>query len=325
MRTASLFHLNMTQQALSSLRKIDLLTYLQNREPGELVKDKNGTYHTATHDSLKISNGKWFWWSRGIGGRSALDYLVSVRGMKFKDAVEKLSGEIAFPSPIAEPENKKYMKVYLPRYTFSCPNVRRYLASRGIDDEIVSEFISKKMIAEDINTKNALFFGYDDVSKIRQCSIHSTYGVSVKKEAAGSDKTYCFKSLSETNKTSLRVFESAIDLLSFATLMKQNGRDYRSENLISLSGVFRSGGKNSVSKLPAAIQKYLDEYRETKRIYLHFDNDEAGKLASESIISALENEYDVRYVPPTDGKDFNDFLMIKTKNAAQKRKHIEGR
>ena len=176
-RTASLFHLNMTQQILSSLRKIDLLTYLQNREPGELVKDKNGTYHTATHDSLKISNGKWFWWSRGIGGRSALDYLVSVRGMKFKDAVEKLSGEIAFPSPIAEPENKKYLKVYLPRYTFLCPNARRYLASRGIDYEIVSEFISKKMIAEDVNTKNALYFGYDDVGKIRQCSIHSTYGV----------------------------------------------------------------------------------------------------------------------------------------------------
>lgn len=315
-----------SQQTISQIREIDLLTYLKNYEPSELVKDKYGAYHTVSHDSLKISNGKWFWWSRGIGGRSALDYLVNVREMSFAEAVKAIREKTSISAPVTIKQNpKKYEKVYLPRYTFLCPNVRRYLASRGIDDEIVSEFISKKMIAEDVNTKNALFFGYDDVGKIRQCSIHSTCGVSVKKEAAGSDKTYCFKSLSDSNESTLRVFESAIDLLSFATLMKQNGRDYRSENLISLSGVFRSGGKNSVSKVPAAIQKYLDEHRETKKIYLHFDNDEAGKLASDSIISALKNDYDVRYVPPTDGKDFNDFLMIKTKNAAQKRKHIEGR
>ena len=30
-------------------------------------------YCTAEHDSLKISNGKWYWWSRGFGGYSALD------------------------------------------------------------------------------------------------------------------------------------------------------------------------------------------------------------------------------------------------------------
>jgi len=59
-------------------KQMDLLTYLRNYEPYELVKFSGNTYCTRTHDSLKISNGKWIWWSRGIGGRSALDYLIKV-------------------------------------------------------------------------------------------------------------------------------------------------------------------------------------------------------------------------------------------------------
>ena len=38
------------------------------------------TYTTRRHDSLKISNGKWMWWSQSIGGRSTLDYLIKIRG-----------------------------------------------------------------------------------------------------------------------------------------------------------------------------------------------------------------------------------------------------
>lgn len=38
------------------------------------------TYTTRRHDSLKISNGKWMWWSQSISGRSTLDYLIKIRG-----------------------------------------------------------------------------------------------------------------------------------------------------------------------------------------------------------------------------------------------------
>ena len=40
-------------------KQMDLLTYLKNYEPYELVKFSGNTYCTRTHDSLKISNGKW--------------------------------------------------------------------------------------------------------------------------------------------------------------------------------------------------------------------------------------------------------------------------
>ena len=62
-------------EVIAEARKVDLFSYLQTTDPIELVKCDGNEYFTRTHDSLKISNGKWFWWSRGIGGTSALDYL----------------------------------------------------------------------------------------------------------------------------------------------------------------------------------------------------------------------------------------------------------
>lgn len=49
-------------EKIKEAKQIDLLTYLQNYEPDELVKTGSNTYCTRTHDSLKISNGKWMWW-----------------------------------------------------------------------------------------------------------------------------------------------------------------------------------------------------------------------------------------------------------------------
>ena len=38
-------------------REMDLMTYLRNYEPQELVRISGNNYTTRTHDSLKISNG----------------------------------------------------------------------------------------------------------------------------------------------------------------------------------------------------------------------------------------------------------------------------
>ena len=77
-------------EVVQEAKRMDLLTYLKNYEPYELVHFSGNTYTTRTHDSLKISNGKWMWWSRGIGGRSALDYLIKVKDYSFLEAVELL-------------------------------------------------------------------------------------------------------------------------------------------------------------------------------------------------------------------------------------------
>lgn len=72
-----------TPDVVEQARKVDLLSYLQATAPNELVRCGAEEYCTREHDSLKISHGKWYWWSRGIGGASALDYLVKGLGMDF--------------------------------------------------------------------------------------------------------------------------------------------------------------------------------------------------------------------------------------------------
>ena len=51
---------------IKKAKEMDLYTYLKNYEPDELVHFSRDTYMTRTHDSLKISNGMWYWFSRGI-------------------------------------------------------------------------------------------------------------------------------------------------------------------------------------------------------------------------------------------------------------------
>ena len=75
-----------TPEEIRQAKEMDLLTYLQNYEPDSLVRVTPNTYCTREHDSLKISNGKWYWFSRGFGGYNALDYLVKVKEVPFLEA-----------------------------------------------------------------------------------------------------------------------------------------------------------------------------------------------------------------------------------------------
>ena len=53
-------------------------------EPGQLKRLSSGVYCTNEHDSLKMSNGKWFWWSRGVGGKNAIDFLMKCDKTAFR-------------------------------------------------------------------------------------------------------------------------------------------------------------------------------------------------------------------------------------------------
>ena len=90
-----------TPEQITQAKELDLLTYLQRFDPQELVHVSGNTYCTREHDSLKISNGKWNWFSRGIGGKTALDYLIKVQGFSFTQAVEALVGQNFSPLPLS--------------------------------------------------------------------------------------------------------------------------------------------------------------------------------------------------------------------------------
>ena len=302
---------------ISKAREVDLFSFLKEREPSELVKCYGDEYCTRSHDSLKISNGKWFWHSRGIGGASALDYLVKVRNMDFVEAVKCVVGTTVLPPSSAVPKSKKkYSRLYLPPCDFECRTVKPYLLSRGLDESIIDFFIAKKMIAEDKENGYALFIGRDENGKAKHCSVRATDGTNLKKDVAGSDKRYPFRLINNGKKT-LRVFESAVDLMSYLTIKKMRKESIAESNYLSLAGVYLPRENISETKIPVAVEYYL-EHNYTENIVLHLDNDFAGQRMSNAIFVLLGEHYKVVYRPPPVGKDFNEYLQNITINREER-------
>ncbi len=302
---------NVTAEEISKAREIKALDYLKAYMPGELVRCNNKEYCTREHDSLKFSNGKWFWWSQGIGGVSALDYLIKVENMDFVNAVQTINKRAGYIPSSSVNEEKKEVKVLIPNHNYECKTVREYLRKRCISDDVIGYFIEKRMLAEDDKTKYCLFFGNDENGNHRQCSVRATDGKDIKKEVYGSIKDYSFNIIGRTMRNSVRVFESAIDMMSFATLMQDALWDFKAENMMSVSGVYMPGKDIENSKVPASLKRYLEINPGIERVLLHFDNDKAGILASRGIKAALSDKYEVKYVPPKSGKDYNEYLCMK--------------
>ena len=304
-------------ELLKEIKKIDLLTYLQNTNPSELVKVSNDTYCTKTHDSLKISNGLWHWFSRRIGGKTALDYLIRVEGYTFLEAVAKLKDYTNELVPLSNPKPKKETKEFaLPKKNDNNRCAKKYLINRGIDETIIQQCIDKDLIYQDTNN-NVIFVGYDKNGMPRYAMGRGTNETRFLNEVAGSHKAFTFKldSIEENNRVHL--FECAIDLLSYATLLKNNKREWNKENLLSLAGVYKPK-ENGEFKIPLALNYYLNQHPNIKTIILHLDNDSIGRLATLGITKALENNYTVIDRPPKVGKDFNDYLCITIKNKKKK-------
>ena len=303
-----------THEQVDAARKVGLLEYLRSAEPDQLVRCGADEYCTKEHDSLKISNGKWYWWSRGIGGVGALDYLIAVKGMDFISAVEAVTRQAGLqtehPSFSFAPEKKAERKLVLPMFTYRCDTAKKYLMARGIDGRIVDDFIARKMVAEDTHDHSVLFFGLDENGEIRQCSSRATDGSSAKKDVFGSDRSFCFFAKAETECHTLRVFESAIDLMSYATLMARSGLDYRTENMMSLSGIYLPGRDISLCRTPASLQRILDSNPKIKTVYLNLDNDFAGRRGAAGLQFSLKDRYDTQFIPPPQGKDYNDYLIL---------------
>ena len=298
-------------EVVQEAKKMDLLTYLKNYEPYELVHFSGNTYTTRTHDSLKISNGKWMWWSRGIGGRSALDYLIKVREYSFLDAVQIIAEQAMISPPVySKAEEKKEKILLLPKPNANADHVISYLRRRGIDDEIIQFCLETGRIYEGENYHNAVFVGHDNNGKPRYAALRGTRSDFIG-DANGSDKNYSFSISAEESSPVLHLFESAIDLLSYITIRKYSGEDWREEHLLSLAGVYQPAKELENSKVPAALVRYLKEYPEVKEIAFHLDNDKAGRVATKAIQTVLPKHYFIRDEPPKKGKDYNDFLCIK--------------
>ncbi len=75
---------------IAKAQSISLLDYIESRGY-ELIYSHNEV-RLKEHDSLVISNNKWKWFSRNMGG-GTLDFLIEYEGKGFKEAMQVLLGE----------------------------------------------------------------------------------------------------------------------------------------------------------------------------------------------------------------------------------------
>jgi hypothetical protein len=309
-----------SDEQVRQAKSVDLLAYLKTHYPNSLRKSRGNReeYYLAEHDSLKISNGKFHWFSQGIGGYSALDFLVKVQGMGFTDAVRHLAGDgVPYYTPLPKPKPALLRSFALPPKNANNDRVYAYLRGRGIDKDIIKRCIDGGTLYE--NTRhNCIFVGFDGNKPRFACERGTTD--EVKKDIFGSDKRYSFvfPPLNPDSR-SLMVTESPVDAISHACIYKMDVDRWDGYRL-SIGGVGS-----------AALVSFLERHPTITDIRLCLDSDKPGREATARIIRELLN--DSRYsrlkitdAPPAAGcKDYNDTLQAiiqlnKTKSHADRSK-----
>ena len=295
-----------SEEQVGLAREVDLLSYLQTNEPHELLSPKNGEYRTASHGSLVISNGQWYWNRGGFGGASALDYLIKVRGMGFVDAVETVLGSrcapVSFSLPVEKAKPPPRPVFTLPEATAFPSNVVSYLQKRGISPEVINRCIEAGILYESRKYQNAVFVGKDKQGEARFAFLRGTRD-DFKADVPSSDKRYSFN-LPATNPASphLVVFEAPADVLSHATLQQRGGWDWDGHRL-SLGGTS-----------PVALISFLERNPQITRVILHLDSDAAGLTAARKIKAQIAADSRFKHIrisinPPRGAKDYNDALL----------------
>lgn len=310
---------SVTKEQIARAKEWDLLSYLQTYEPQEIKRSGPNEYCTRTHDSLKISNGKWCWNSQGIGGRTALDYLIKVRGVAFTDAVETLCGYRAPPQQRSAPPPRK-PSFALPEASRWPTAVVAYLQDRGIDPELIGVCIQAGTLYQSKKYQNCVFVGKDVQGRARSASLRGTRD-SFRQEVAGSDKRYGFcLPASDADCSRLAVAESPIDALSLATLVKLSGGNWQDSHYLSLGGTG-----------PRAMLQFLQNHPHITQVSLCLDNDRAGLEGMDRLEKSIRENPELserikliyKNSPPVErGKDYNEFLCTQVK-AVQRPRQLQ--
>ena len=300
------------KEDLEKAREMTAIEYLKRYEPQRLkpCRGLRHEYELTDHDSFKINEitSQWHWKSRDIGGISALNFLVHVNGMSFLDAVGFLleQNPSYIPPNIQEREMAK-KPFALPERAKDVNRIWNYLKHRGISRETFVYCVNQGILYESLPYHNAVFIGYDEKKSPKYAAYRATNQSRIMGDCTGSKKQYSFR-LTAENTGEVHLFECAIDLLSYATLMKLEGKDWRQFNLVSLAGVYSPKQKIEDSKVPVTLGRLLEKDKTIRRIVLHLDNDIAGRKATKALQTILSDKYEVVDDPPQYGKDVNDFL-----------------
>ena len=274
----------------------ELLSHL-----GYQVKRVGRFHTTAEMDSLRIKDRRtWFRYSQNTGG-DAITFLQQFCGKSFPEAVEYLltfHGK-ARDAPIPQP------KPISPKQKFSLPprnaddrRVFAYLRKRGIAAQVIRQFLNSGLLYEDAEHHNCVFVGKNSAGQVKYAGLRGTYdreGKGFRGDVTGSDKRVGFALPYDRSSDQVFVFEAPIDLMSYLTLHRNT------PNALALCGLY-----------DGALQAYLTDHPQIKRIELCLDADEPGQKAAQHLQEKYQLQgYAVTVEKPRCGKDWNEYLQRK--------------
>ena len=289
-----------TEEQIIRANQTDIVSFLSAQ--GEQLGKSGKEYRWKKHDSVTISGNRWYRHSQSKGGYP-VDFVMEFYYATFPEAVKILIGEEGEGRQKSCPAPSKDFR--LPEKEENNDRIIRYLTeNRGIEKNMVEEWIGSGDIYEEKKHHNVVFVGRDADGIPRYAHCRGTGETKYRGDVAESDKSYGFCHRGTDNQ--LFVFEAAIDLLSFIQLFP---KDWKKRSYLSLGGISS-----------AALMAFLSERPQITSVFLCLDNDHAGNEASEKLAIEIPDGYSVIRLKPS-RKDWNEILC--DKNADRKKSIIE--
>ncbi|MCU4771054.1 DUF3991 and TOPRIM domain-containing protein [Bacillus toyonensis] len=273
-----------TKEEIEKAVSLDIVDYcMQNDIP--IKSDSERYYRLADHDSLIIDRKKnqFYWNSRGVNG-NIINFVQEVEGASFPGAMQRLldgekdyekSSDVTF---VSEPyDYEQFAHKEVDRFD----RAKEYLVNdRKIDSQVVDALHNKGLIKQD-KYNNVLFLWKDrETGEVMGGSEQGVVKSDKYKRGAwkniqkNSTANYGFNVLNGEPRN-LKFFESSIDLLSYASLHKQ---DLQDTHLVSMEGLKPQVVFNYYMKSLERIGDVPDS------LSLCVDNDRAGKAFAERLI-----------------------------------------
>mgnify|MGYP000242457824 FL=1 len=294
-------YINFTKEQREQARRTDLANFLISQ--GEKVK-KSGSEYEWLDGSQKVTIRGHLWYHQyEQKGGDAVDFVRRFYNKDYAEAVEMLlnngGGQIV-NLQTTEREQKPFI---LPPRNDRMSRVFSYLLlTRGIDKDVLFEFVRKKMIYESAYYHNAVFVGYDSSGKPRHAHKRGTVTSNpYKGNVAGSQPEYSFHFNGTSDKIFL--FEAPIDMLSYISMHKENWKEHSYAASCSVSD--------------RVLFQCLNDNTNIKNVFLCFDNDEAGQTANKRIADKLNKLNIQNEILIPIHKDWNEDLTLSEKGDEQ--------
>ena len=274
-------------------RETDLVSMLQ-AEGAKVKKVGSEFVCGAGAEEIHLRGNLWYCFYDQEGG-DAIDFVRKFYGKTYPEAVDFLLGNHNGVLRVSHSVVPKKKELLLPERNDNLRRVFAYLtARRGLDREVVRDFVRSGLIYEDAVYHNCVFVGMSENGVAKHCHKRSTGSRSTfKANAPGSDPAYSFHWLGGGE--NLFLFEAPIDMLSFISM---NGEGWKQENYAACCG-----GSDRV------LFHILDTHPEIQSVFLCLDNDEAGQNASRRITEKLKQKQVHSEILVPIRKDWNEDLL----------------